>query len=180
MADRTFVRSIPKHKVTDRSLLIGTAQFCSVFEWEDAIRRRFLCQTVRTVCLLPRIRRFIEFGQAASSREATSPAKIKVWSKKLKEVRMKRLLGLLISGSLVVASASPIVLAQQPDKKSQGVTGAAKDAGKGAKEAAGTTGSAAAKTTKKGAKTTKKGVNQAAKGTKKGAEKAGEKTNPKY
>src|SRR5438874_2452264 len=28
--------------------------------WEDAIRRRFDCQTVRTVCRLPRIRRFAE------------------------------------------------------------------------------------------------------------------------
>jgi hypothetical protein len=116
----------------------------------------------------------------ASSPGATYTAKIKVWSKKLKEVLMKRLLGLLISGAFIVASASPIALAQQPDKNSQGVTGAAKDAGKGTKEAAGATGSAAEKTTKKGAKTTKKGANKAAKETKKGAEQAGEKANPKY
>ena len=93
---------------------------------------------------------------------------------------MKRLLGLLISGALFLALVSPIALAQQPDKNSQGVTGAAKDAGKGAKEAAGTISNAAEKTTKKGAKTTKKGANKAAKGTKKGAETAGEKANPKY
>jgi type IV secretory pathway TrbL component len=91
---------------------------------------------------------------------------------------MKRLIGFLISGALIVGSAGPVAVAQQPDKN-KGVTGAVKDVGKGTEKAAKTTGKAVEKTTKKSVDTTKKGVKKAAKGTKKGAEKVGETVNPK-
>jgi hypothetical protein len=84
---------------------------------------------------------------------------------------MKRLLGFLISGALMVGSAGPVAVAQQPDKN-KGVTGAVKDVGKGTEKAAKTTGKAVENTTKKG-------VKKAAKGTKKGTEKVGETVNPK-
>ena len=91
---------------------------------------------------------------------------------------MRHLLGYLLSGALIVASASPAAFAQQTDKD-KGVTGAVKDVGEGAKKGAETTGKAVGKGTKKGAEATAKGAKKAGSATKKGAKTVGEKANPK-
>ena len=83
---------------------------------------------------------------------------------------MKRFLGLLISGALILGPATGVAMAQEAVKD------AAKDVGKGTKKAVEGTGKAVGKTTKEGAKATEKGTKKAAKGTKKGVSKAADAT----